>query len=219
MKIAVSSMGTDLDAQVDPRFGRCQYFVIVNSDTLEFEAMENPNISAMGGAGIQSGQLMADKGVQVVLTGNVGPNAFQTMSAAGVQIITGVTGTVKEAIQRFNSGQLQHTIEATVPTHFGIGSGGSLGAGMGPGMGRGMGGGRGRGMGMGRGMGGGMGRGGGGWGAMRPGMQPMPPSQPGFPPQQPMSNEQELQMLKEQAEAMKQQLDQIANRIKDLEKK
>ena len=209
MKIAVSAMGTDLDAQVDPRFGRCQYFIIVDSDTLEFEAIENPNMGAMGGAGIQSGQLMADRGVQVVLTGNVGPNAFQTLSAAGLQIITGVTGTVKEAIQRFNSGQLQPVGGATVPTHFGVGGGGGFpGAGMGAGMGRGMG--------MGGGMGGGMGRGGGRWNAMGPDMQPMPSSQPGFPPQQQMTKEQELQMLKDQTEAMKQQLDQIASRIKEL---
>ena len=204
MKIAVSAMGTELNAQVDPRFGRCQHFIVVDSDTLEFEAIENPNISAMGGAGIQSGQLMAEKGVQVILTGNVGPNAFQTLSTAGLQIITGVTGTVKEAIQRFNSGQLQPVSGATVSTHFGVGGGGGFpGAGMGAGMGRGM----------------GMGRGGGRWNAVGPGMQPMPTSQPGFPPQQQMSPEQELQMLRDQAEAMKQQLDQITSRIKDLDEK
>lgn len=223
MKIAISSMGTDLNAQIDPRFGRCQYFIIVDSDTMEFEAIENPNISAMGGAGIQSGQMMAGKGVQAILTGNVGPNAFQTLSAAGIQVITGVTGKVKDAIQQFKSGQLQSVSEATVPTHFGIGGGGFPGTGMGRGMG--MGGGMGRGMGMGggmgrgMGMGGGMGRGMGRWGAMGPGMQPMPASQAGFPPQQQMTKEQELQMLKDQAEAMKQQMDQILNRIKDLEEK
>jgi len=213
MKIAVSAMGTDLDAQVDPRFGRCQYFVIVDSDSLEFEAIENPNTNAMGGAGIQSGQLMADRGVQAILTGNVGPNAFQALSAAGIQIVAGVTGTVKEAIQRFNSGQLQPVTGATVPNHFGMGGGGGFpGAGMGPGMGMG----RGMGRGMRRGMGGGMDR----WGAMGPGMQwwTSPPL-PGFPPQQQMTREQELQMLRNQAEAMKQQLDQIVNRINDLEKK
>ncbi len=211
MKVAVSSMGTDLDAQVDPRFGRCQYFIIADSDTMEFEAVENPNINAAGGAGIQSGQMMADRGIQVILTGNVGPNAFQTLSAAGVQIITGVTGTVRDAIQRFKSGQLQPISGATVSTHFGIGGGGGFpGGGMGPGMGRSMG------RGMGRGMGAGMGRGMGRWGAMGAGMQP----QPGFaPPQQPMTPEQEIQMLKDQAEAMRQHLDQIVNRIHELEKK
>ena len=216
MKIAVSAMGTDLNDQVDPRFGRCQYFIIVDSDTLEFEAVENPNIGAAGGAGIQSGQLMAEKGIQLILTGNVGPNAFQTLSAAGVQMVTGVTGTVKEAIQRFNSGQLQPVSGATVPSHFGVGGGGGgfTGSGMGGGMGRGMG--MGGGMGRGMGMGGGMGRGMG----MAPGMQPAPPPPGGFvPQQQPMAPQQELQMLKNQAEGMKQQLDQIFNRINELEQK
>ncbi len=196
MKIAISAMGTDLDAQVDPRFGRCQYFIIMDPDTLEFEAVENPNVSATGGAGIQSAQMIAEKGVQVILTGNVGPNAFQTLSSAGIQVITGITGTVKEVIQRFKSGQFQPVGEPTVPGHFGMG--GVPGAG--PGMGRGMG----RGAGMGRGMG--------RWGAMRQGM-PF-----GFPPQQQMPN-QELQMLKEQAKIIKQQLDQITKRISELEKK
>ena len=72
MKVAVSTTGTDLDAPVDVRFGRCQYFVIMDSDTLEFEAIENPNIGLMSRAGIQSGQMMADRGIQVVLTGNIG---------------------------------------------------------------------------------------------------------------------------------------------------
>jgi predicted Fe-Mo cluster-binding NifX family protein len=195
MKIAVSAMNTGLDAQVDPRFGRCQYFVIVDSDTLEYESIENPNIGAVGGAGIQSGQLISEKGAQVILTGNVGPNAFQALSAAGLQIITGVTGTVKSATQRFNSGQLQPISGATVPDHFGMGRGF-------PGAGRGMGMGRGGGMGRGRG---------------RRNI-PGPPVQPASAAQQ-MTEEQELQILRDQAEAMKQQLDQISNRIKGLEEK
>ena len=113
-------MGTDLNTQVDPRFGRCQYFVIVDSDTLEFEAIGNPNIGAMSRAGIQSAQMMVDKGVQVILTGNVGPNAFQTLSTAGVQIMAGVTGTLRETIRQFNSGQLQPVSRATVPEYFSV---------------------------------------------------------------------------------------------------
>jgi predicted Fe-Mo cluster-binding NifX family protein len=194
-------MNRDLEAQVDPRFGRCQYFIIVDSDTLEYESIENPNIGAVGGAGIQSGQLISEKGAQVILTGNVGPNAFQALSAAGLQIITGVTGTVKSAIQRFNSGQLQPISGATVPDHFGVGSG-FQGAGRGMGMGRGM---RGR-MGQGR------------RGVFGPPVQPVSTPQAGFPTQR-MTGEQELQMLKGQAEAIKQQLDQISSRIRDLEEK
>jgi predicted Fe-Mo cluster-binding NifX family protein len=194
MKIAVSAMSTDLDAQVDPRFGRCQYFIIVDSDTLEYESIENPNIGAVGAAGVQSGQLISEKGAQVILTGNVGPNAFQALSAADLQIITGVTGTVKSAIQRFRSGQLQSVNRATVPDHFGMGGGF-------PGAGRGM----------------GMGRGRGRRNIPGPPVQPVSSPQAGFPMQQ-MTAEQELQMLKGQAEAIKQQLDQISNRIRDLEK-
>jgi len=120
MKVAVSAIGADLDAPVDIRFGRCQYFIIVDSDTLEFEAIKNPNIGLMSRAGMQSGKMMADRGVQIILTGNIGPNAFQTLSAAGIQIITGVTGVVRKAIRRFNSGQLQPVTRDTVPEYFGV---------------------------------------------------------------------------------------------------
>ena len=134
MKVAISSMGTDLNAQVDPRFGRCQHFIIVDTDTMGIEAIQNPNIQASGGAGIQSAQLVANKGVQVVLTGNCGPNAFQTLSAAGVQVITGVSGTVKDAVEKFKSGQLQPISQANVPEYHGMG--GQKRGGMGRGMGR-----------------------------------------------------------------------------------
>lgn len=75
MKIAISATGPSLDAEVDPRFGRCQYFLIIDPDTMEFEAIDNTNKMASGGAGIASAQAVAQKGVQVVLTGNCGPNA------------------------------------------------------------------------------------------------------------------------------------------------
>ena len=86
-KIAVSSTGDNLDAQVDPRFGRCAYFIFVDTDTLKYEAVQNPNVSAASGAGIQTAQLVANKEVEAVLTGNVGPNAFQTLQAAGIALL------------------------------------------------------------------------------------------------------------------------------------
>ena len=98
-----------LDAQVDPRFGRCKYFIIVKTDTLEFEAVKNPNMDAMGGAGIQSGQIMADRQVKAVVTGNVGPNAFQTLNAAGIFVITGASGNVRQAIEKYKNGELKPT--------------------------------------------------------------------------------------------------------------
>lgn len=236
MKIAISASGPDLNSQVDPRFGRCPYFIIADPDTLEFEAVPNSSAGAMSGAGIQTSQMIANKGAEVVLTGSCGPNAFQTLSAAGIQVIVGVVGTVQDAIQRFKSGQLQPTSQPNVPSHFGMGAGmgAGFGPGMGPGVGRGMGQGMSMGRGMRRGMGGGMGMGRGmgrGAGMMQPGMTPpgFPPP-PGMPqqgpfppqgmPQQPMpTREQETEMLKNQAEMLKQQLEQIDKRLEELEKK
>jgi len=138
MKIAVSATGLTLDAEVDPRFGRCQYFVIVDPETMEFEALENSSAMAAGGAGISTGQMIAGKGVEVVLTGNCGPNAYQVLSAAGLQVITGASGKVRDAIQAYKSGQFQATSQPTVDAHSGMGGGMGMGRGMGRGMGAGM---------------------------------------------------------------------------------
>lgn len=119
-KICITSEGNSLDSKVDPRFGRCQYFIIVDTDTLEFEAVQNPNIEAMGGAGIQSAQLVASKDVKAVLTGNVGPNAFQTLQAAGINIFSGVSGIVKEVIEKYKKGEFKTTQGPSVGPKFGI---------------------------------------------------------------------------------------------------
>ncbi|MFA6930394.1 MAG: NifB/NifX family molybdenum-iron cluster-binding protein [Lentisphaeria bacterium] len=150
MKIAVSAKGKTLDEQVDPRFGRCLYFVIVDSDTMNFEVIENPNQALGGGAGIQSAQLMAQHDVKVVLTGNTGPNAYQALSAADIQIVAGASGTVREAVENWKTGKLSTIEAANVESHFGMkkddnSSTGNAGGGMGGGGGRGMGGGGGRG--------------------------------------------------------------------------
>ncbi|MGQ9631281.1 MAG: NifB/NifX family molybdenum-iron cluster-binding protein [bacterium] len=191
MKVAVTAMGGDLDSAIDPRFGRCQYFIIVDTDTLEFKAIPNPNISATGGAGIQSGQLIANEGAEAVITGQVGPNAFQTLSAMGIGIVAGASGTVRSAIEQFKSGALRPTAGPTVPGHYGVGFGPGMGAGRGMGRGRGM----------------------GGFGARW--QTAPPPPQPGVNPQ--MSKEQEIEMLKGQADMISQQLSQINERIKKLE--
>ena len=99
MKIAVSATGTGLDAQVDPRFGRCQYFIIIDPDTMEFEAVANSAAMAGGGAGVSAAQMVAGKGVDAVLTGNCGPNAFAVLGSAGIKVMVGVTGTVQDAVQ------------------------------------------------------------------------------------------------------------------------
>ncbi|WP_458012151.1 NifB/NifX family molybdenum-iron cluster-binding protein [Candidatus Solincola sp.] len=168
MKIAVSSTGPDLESAVDPRFGRCAYLLFVDTDTLEFEAVSNPNVSAGGGAGIGTAQMVVDRGAKAVLTGNVGPNAFGVLSQAGIAVYTGVAGTVRQAAENFKSGGMTTASAPTVGGHFGMqppaggpggtipgtapffpGPGTGLGAGMpGPGPfypGAGMGPGRGRG--------------------------------------------------------------------------
>ena len=137
MKIVVSSTGNTLDSPVDPRFGRCQFFVVVDPQTMEFEVIENQAMMAAGGAGIQAGQTIASTGATAVVTGNVGPNAMATLSAAGVKILVGATGTVRETVQRFNNGQLQEISDPTVAAHYGMGGG--MGGGRGGGMGGGMG--------------------------------------------------------------------------------
>lgn len=120
MKICITSEGNTLDSKVDGRFGRCQYFIVADTDTLEFEAVGNPNIESMGGAGIQSAQLVASKQVKAVLTGNVGPNAFQTLQAAGIDIFTGASGTVREAIEKYKKGEFKLTQKPSVGSKFGM---------------------------------------------------------------------------------------------------
>ena len=127
MRIAVSTSGPSLDAEVDPRFGRCRYFIIVDPDSMEFEVVENSGAMAGGGAGISTAQVIADKGVEVVLTGNCGPNAFQVLSAAGIKVITGVSGKVRNTVQDYKAGSLQPKSQPNVPGHFGMGMGHGMG--------------------------------------------------------------------------------------------
>jgi len=232
-----------LDAKVDPRFGRCPYFLIVNTDNMNFEAVENSNVMLGGGAGIQSAQLMAEKSVQFVLTGNCGPNAYQTLSAAGIGVIIGCSGIVADVVEQFRAGQLNAAGEANVAGKFGVAGapsaaqnqpvelqqppmiGGGMGMGQGGGGGMGMGRGGGRGMGRGQGGGGGMGMGRGGGRGMGQGrgqgvgagFTQGPISMP-QQPAQPLTKADELAMLKQQAEAMVQQMQQIQERIKQLER-
>ena len=153
MKVAVSSNGKNIEAQLDPRFGRCAYFLVVNPDDMSFEALNNQSAAQGGGAGIQTAQVLASQGVEAVITGNCGPNAVQTLSAAGIELFGGQSGTVREVVERFKKGDLRPTSEATVDSHFGMNAQAEVGRGSDMGGGRGMGRGMGRGRGTGRGMG------------------------------------------------------------------
>jgi predicted Fe-Mo cluster-binding NifX family protein len=237
MKVAVSSTGKDLTSQIDPRFGRCAFFMIVDTDDMSFEAFDNENAALGGGAGIQSASFLASKGVAAVLTGSCGPNAMKTLAAAEVPVYTDQAGTVEEAVERFRQGGLKPAMNANAAEKAGLnipgamdnyrprGSGRGMGGG-GRGMGgggRGMGGG-GRGMGGGgRGMGGGgrcmggggrgMGGGGRGMGGGSRGMG-MGGKAPGSPS---ASSGQSLGELREQAEILQKQMEEIRAKIKNME--
>jgi predicted Fe-Mo cluster-binding NifX family protein len=123
MKIAIPASSDKLEANLDPRFGRCQYFLIVDSDSMDFNAIPNDSINAAHGAGIQAAQIIANMGVDVVITGNVGPNAFNVLFASGIKIVTGASGSIKDVIEKFKSGQLKEVKNPTVGGHFGMGRG------------------------------------------------------------------------------------------------
>ena len=119
MKVVVTSQGSDLNSQVDPRFGRAKNFIVVDTDTEEFSAHDNTqNLNAAQGAGIQAARTVVDLGVEAVVTGNVGPKAFTTLQAGNVKVYLGASGTVKEAIEKFKAGQLKGIDKANVQGHW-----------------------------------------------------------------------------------------------------
>ncbi|MFB0525484.1 MAG: NifB/NifX family molybdenum-iron cluster-binding protein [Phycisphaerae bacterium] len=120
MKIAITSTGKTLDSQVDQRFGRAAYFIVFETETMEFSVLENDSAAAVGGAGISAARAMTDAGADAVLTGSCGPNAQRTLIAAGVKLYTGVTGTVTEAIDLFKNGKLTEAAGPNVGAYFGI---------------------------------------------------------------------------------------------------
>ena len=120
MKIAITSTGKTLDSQVDPRFGRAACFIIIDTETMDFNVIENENVAAAGGAGISSAKAVIDARAEAVLTGNCGPNAEHTLTAAGLKLYTRVTGTVAEAVELFKSGKLAKASGPNVEPHFGM---------------------------------------------------------------------------------------------------
>ncbi len=225
MKVAVASSGDNLDAQMDPRFGRCAYIVVVDTDTMQFEAIENPGPTMGSGAGTSAAQIVGDTGADAVVAGNFGPNAALALNAGAIAMLQTSGMSVREAAQDAAAGKLPEVADATTDAKTGMGGqgGGRQQGGQMPGGGRGMGGGMGQGRGQGRGMGqpgyeqfgpqmgpGMMGPMAGpmGWGGMA---GPMPPD---FEEEM---RQYHLSMLRAQADMLQQQLQFIQSQIEYLE--
>ncbi len=156
MKVVVASQGDSLDSQMDPRFGRCAYFVLVDTDTMEFEAIENTAAQQSSGAGSAAAQMVGETDAEAVVAANYGPNSTQVLQAGGIAMLQAAGMTVEQAAQAAANGQLAPVSQATVADKAGMktGGGNTDQSGGQPGGGMGMGGGMGQGRGMGRGMGG-----------------------------------------------------------------
>jgi len=191
VRIVVTSNGADLDAPASPVFGRCPMYVFVETETMAFEAVENPAVGAAGGAGIQAAQFIVESGAQALITGNVGPNAFNVFRAADFPVYLFGGGTVRQAVEAYKAGELSPSRSASGPDHAGMG--------MGRGMGRGMGMGMGRGRGMGRRM------------AVSPAAESRPTTA--------TSREEEIAALKDMAGDLRKQLAEVLERLDRLEEK
>ncbi|NMB34057.1 MAG: dinitrogenase iron-molybdenum cofactor biosynthesis protein [Clostridium sp.] len=119
MKLCISSKGDSMDSKMDPRFGRAEYFAIADTETMEYEIVKNSAATSGGGAGITSGQFITDKGVEVLITGNVGPNAMDVLKAAKIEIYKGEDISLKENIEKLKGGLLKK-ISTTVSPHHGM---------------------------------------------------------------------------------------------------
>jgi predicted Fe-Mo cluster-binding NifX family protein len=120
VKIAVSAQGVGLKDPVDPRFGRCQHFVVYDSDTGNVTAMANTSGESSGGAGVQTAQNLVNQAVGAVLVGNVGPNAFKVLNAAGIKVYGGITGNVENSLALFKENKLNLMSDPNVSSHAGM---------------------------------------------------------------------------------------------------
>ena len=215
MKIAISAAGQNLESSIDERFGRCRYFIILETDDMSYEVIENTNADLSTSAGIQSASLVASKGAEAVITGSCGPKAMQVFAATTIKMILGQHGMIKEVVEMFKRGKLSPSTRENVSEKSGVAQPASASGVQQPGMG---GGGRGMGGG-GRGMGGG-GRGMGGGGGRGMGRRCQSPYGTGSPRVQNttenLSGEQELAQLQQQADDLKKQMDAIRSRMKGL---
>lgn len=119
MKIVVTAKGKQMIDEVDPRFGRAKFFILIDTDTNKTTAHDNSqNLNAAQGAGIQAAQGVVRLGAEAVISGNVGPNAFQTLNAAGVKVYLCSQATVAEAVRKFKAGELKEVASASVQGHW-----------------------------------------------------------------------------------------------------
>ena len=202
MKVAVSAAGKNLESTVDERFGRCRYFIILETDDMSYQVIENTNADLSTSAGIQSASLVASKGVEAVITGNCGPKAMQVFAATTIKVIIGQHGMIKDVVEKFKKGDLTPSTHGNVPGKSGVAQTASA-----PGAGR-------------PSMGSGGGRGMGGCGGRGMGGQCRSPYGTGSPSVQNttgnMSGEQERAQLQQQADELKKQMDAIHARMKSL---
>lgn len=121
-KVAVTSTGQELESQMDSRFGRCAYFAVVDPSG-SMSVVSNDARELSNGAGIQAAKQIIDMKIGTVVTGDVGPNAFRVLSAAGVRVFVGGSGTIREAMERYRNGSLREASTPTAPSHRGMGGG------------------------------------------------------------------------------------------------
>jgi len=107
MRIAISASGKDLESELNDHFGRCPYFIFIDPDTMEYEALDNAGLQSPSGAGIAAAQFVAEKGAGVVLTGVCGPNASNALTGAGIKVIDGLSGKISTIIEKYKSGELK----------------------------------------------------------------------------------------------------------------
>lgn len=120
MKIALTATASSLKAEMESRFGRTPYFILVDPETMEYETLKNPAASAGGGAGIQAAQTVLDHQAKAVISGNIGPNAMRVLQSAGVKVYLGKPASVKELIEEYKQGKLSPVDQANRPSHFGM---------------------------------------------------------------------------------------------------
>jgi len=121
-KVIITAQGDSLDSELDPHFGRCKFILVCNPETKELEkAITNVNATAQGGAGVSTAQTVADMGISKIITGNIGPKAYEALTASGVEIYVAEPGKVSDALEKFGNGELKKVDDASAPMHTGLG--------------------------------------------------------------------------------------------------